>query len=333
MSFQASLDYAAICDATFSSLPDTAEAKARPGSIDLPFKLRQPLSTRSVNLTSTALGGDPPAAKYIQPAFRPLPPVRRTSSLQLSSLDFTFHFSLSPTVGSLHTPDESRPTHLLSHTVKEEEDDEDEDDAEDGPTQVLHLPPSLAHWAHPNSPYVPWPSPIRRDFVRPSTPNSLCPPLAHSRPVSRSGACAPEPTELPRLHRAVQALRKVSYGVNRLSRLFKRHLARRKRDPYPRAPSAAYNPEQASSVCIPPTLPEPPTLSTFSLESTKSNSLSLWLAKRKKDAAQNARSRLMTLEEYDRTGSWAHVRARKDSVMSSGVYSPYASVTTFAEHR
>jgi hypothetical protein len=51
---------------------------------------------------------------------------------------------------------------------------------------------------HPNSPYVPWDPPERWEIFRPPSPVSKVSIVSgcYSRPYSRSGARAPEPTEI-----------------------------------------------------------------------------------------------------------------------------------------
>ncbi|KAF8213351.1 hypothetical protein K438DRAFT_1088451 [Mycena galopus ATCC 62051] len=114
--------------------------------------------------------------------FRPLPPVLATSPLRFSSflddIDITTEFchaTTTPSVApSLKSESPSPPATPIFRQLSIE----------------------IPSVSHPNSPYVPWASPVRRNILRPLTPSSQMSGFSgYSRPYSRSGARAPEPQE------------------------------------------------------------------------------------------------------------------------------------------
>ncbi len=168
-------------------------------------------------------------------------------------------------------------------------------------TDVLHIPA----FSHPNSPYVPWTSPIRRDIIRPSTPTSMR--SHYSRPLSRSGAQAPEPADiwLPPSNRT---LRKVTKSIHTIRRVLKRSVSRFTKHV---SPTRIRRPSLSGSSGTPTAIPRnvhlrPRSPSAASLESTSTNTLAVWLATRKREADEwdLESHRFMTLADYDRAGSW-----------------------------
>ncbi|KAF9036415.1 hypothetical protein BDZ89DRAFT_1061722 [Hymenopellis radicata] len=263
---------------------------------------RTPLGDKPFNLnTSSNLFKDVVGSKYTSATFHPLPPLPRASSLQFSNTDFAFQ---SFTVSPLSSPPLSAPLHpsplAESHIVSDGKDD----DIEILPpitTDVFQIPA----FSHPNSPYVPWTSPIRRDIIRPSTPTSLR--SHYSRPLSRSGAQAPEPADiwLPR------TFRKVTKSIHNIRRVLKRSMSRFAKRV---SPTRIRHPSFSSSSGSPTSIPRnahlcPRSSSAASLESTSTNTLAIWLATRKREADEwdLESHRFMTLVEYDRAGSWTRL--------------------------
>ena len=115
------------------------------------------------------------------PFFRPLPPLPSASTLQLPSF---LNFSSQSLDSSADTPPHSSATSLpgsalfsSSHHVV----------VRRTKNTVFEGPHWIPAFHHPNSPYVPWSSPVRRRILPlPSSPSI-------SSPHIRSGAVAPEP--------------------------------------------------------------------------------------------------------------------------------------------
>src|SRR5882762_10297131 len=135
------------------------------------------------------------------PSFKPLPPMPESSPLRTSFLDFSLCSAplspesqleaTPPTIPSSISPQQSRKALT-----------QDQPKCDKSTSRKIHDDPFfIPAFQHPNSPYVPWAPPIRRRILRPfmagsrgSLMSSCC-----SRPVSRSGARAPEPTGTPEL--------------------------------------------------------------------------------------------------------------------------------------
>ncbi|KAF7310675.1 hypothetical protein HMN09_00610400 [Mycena chlorophos] len=174
-------------------------------------------------------------------------------------------------------------------------------------------PPALGlpSVCNPNSPYVPWESPVRRRYLRPlasPTPSQVS---RYSRPESRSGARAPEPTAPPRRFvRLSKSLKNIKQSLKQGVRHVKNALCRtQKTRPAPRP--------------TPPVTPPIPSPSV-SCESSKTNTLADWL----RDCAthiDSATPNYMTLEEYEERGSWRERDSRSVDAESE-VASPRLSV-------
>ncbi|KAG0709054.1 hypothetical protein DFH29DRAFT_993891 [Suillus ampliporus] len=192
-------------------------------------------------------------------------------------------------------------------------------------TKVYEGPHWLPAFHHPNSPYVPWPSAIRHRIL-PLTPESPISPRC-----SRSGAVAPEPwgsqsttetqtnvdkrsSSWKSFKRSVRSgLRSVKSVVSRIGKVPK--LSRRRADvnatnfgeyPYPSAGDYMVFAENPSS-----TSPSSPTedtsssrVSLDSLVSSDSVTLATWLAERQTTSDTPCEFPGMSLEEYERMGSW-----------------------------
>ncbi|KAJ7139850.1 hypothetical protein C8R44DRAFT_315451 [Mycena epipterygia] len=220
--------------------------------------------------------------------FQLLPPVLVTSPLRLPSfLDLTLQ-SLDnvPTAPSLKSESPS-------------------------PQPIIHpLSIEIPSVSHPNSPYVPWASPVRRNILRPLTPSSHVSGFSgYSRPYSRSGARAPEPQEpdcLPahnkflRLSRSFKNLRRtVKQGVKQVKNALKKT-------------SKAKSPEAvaAPTRCPSPIPPLPSSVRT-SCESSNTNTLAVWLRQCEMNV-ERATPRFMTFEEYEERGSWLDLTSVRD---------------------
>ncbi|KAJ7130084.1 hypothetical protein C8R43DRAFT_1025731 [Mycena crocata] len=186
------------------------------------------------------------------------------------------------------------------------------------PRQLSIEIPSVSH---PNSPYVPWASPIRRTYLRPLTPSSHVSGFSdYSRPYSRSGARAPEPQELEflpphnkflRLSKSFKNLRRtVKQGVQHVKNALKKTSKAK-------SPEVVNMPIRCPSPIAPP-LPSP----TTSCESSNTNTLADWLRQCEVNV-ERATPHFMTLEEYEERGSW------KDRISlvvdESGIRTPLVS--------
>ncbi|KAF5368558.1 hypothetical protein D9758_002430 [Tetrapyrgos nigripes] len=236
-------------------------------------------------------------------SFTPLPPISSDSSDIRTFLDFTFQsFSLS-TAPSIHLNVQSLSSPTLPPL----------------PTlsQPLFSPPSpkprpvlhVTSLCHPNSPYVPWDSPVRREIFRPLTPDSFASDFSrYSRPFSRSGARAPEPTEIPEAvnGRPRVKMLKVSQSVRNIRRSVKRNvakcfshlsLARSKPHDGPAGPSSPTHADDHILLYSPPPSP------TMSIDTSNTRSISLWLESCRQDRSLHD-VHCMSLEDYERMGSW-----------------------------
>uniref|UniRef100_A0A0W0FGT5 Uncharacterized protein n=1 Tax=Moniliophthora roreri TaxID=221103 RepID=A0A0W0FGT5_MONRR len=167
----------------------------------------------------------------------------------------------------------------------------------------IYIPSSICH---PNSPYVPWESPMRRQFLRPLTPDSY---VSRFSGFSRSGAVAPEPWDYEVHNRPLD---RISRGVRRIMTRVSRRLkktSKQGRDSPRSSTEGSRNRDVNPTAEDPlpqPTRPFARVRSTSSLETTNTNSLSLWLRARQQQAvSRHVDERyFMTLEEYERVGSW-----------------------------
>ncbi|KAI5897748.1 uncharacterized protein SCHCODRAFT_02486592 [Schizophyllum commune H4-8] len=136
---------------------------------------------------------------------------------------------------------------------------------------------NMPAFTHPNSPYVPWSSPIRRQICRPFfSSESVDPrPSVSVSTRTRSGARAPEPTFTPPRRKLVTA--RLSWGLKALQSSMQRKmrgaakkLRRSRADQWRKAGVADQH----------VTVPTWSDGSTMSLESVDSASLEEWLASR-----------------------------------------------------
>lgn len=269
------------------------------------------------------------------PSFKPLPPMPESSPLCTSFLDFSSH-STTP-LPEPHSktalpaiPSSTLPQQSYSALVQGQPRNDHLT------TQKIHDEPFLIPAIqHPNSPYVPWAPPVRRRILRPAAPTSHVSLLSshYSRPTSRSGARAPEPVETPEPVRTLspawrgwkQFRQSISHGASRIATYLgalKRPLANRQPVSSCTAKSDAIqirsiSPEDTFFVTDYSPSPTPPlaaltgrrpfTPSTVSLASSDSATLAAWLATRRRVALEERDydpGSLMTLDEYERMGSW-----------------------------
>lgn len=128
------------------------------------------------------------------PFFRPLPPLPSASTLQLPSF---LNFS-TQSLASVVDPPSRRSTASLPTSVLFRASSSPAASSRHVVTRkiknkkVFEGPQWIPAFHHPNSPYVPWSSPVRRRILPPPSP--LPPsPVCLSSPHIRSGAVAPEP--------------------------------------------------------------------------------------------------------------------------------------------
>ncbi|THU94835.1 hypothetical protein K435DRAFT_966693 [Dendrothele bispora CBS 962.96] len=244
--------------------------------------------------------GNPTAS----PPFLPLPPILSEPSVELRSfMDFTFQsFSLSTPPGTRSSTPAQPPLPSLS--------------------QPLFTPPSpkprpvlqLSTLNHPNSPYVPWDSPVRREIFRPLTPESFVSDFSqYSRPHSRSGARAPEPTELPEAEngRPYSRLPKLSQSIRNIRRSMKRnvvhvakritHLSRARSKSLDNLDVLPSSPSYVLDMELPP-CPRPSS-PCASVDTSNTRSVALWLESRRQDRYSRD-LHFISLEDYERRGSW-----------------------------
>ncbi|KAJ7783478.1 hypothetical protein DFH07DRAFT_1054728 [Mycena maculata] len=224
--------------------------------------------------------------------FQALPPVRVTSPLRLPSfLDLTLQsLDNEPTAPSLKSKSPS--------------------------PQPIQLSIEIPSVSHPNSPYVPWPSPVRRNILRPLTPASHVSAFSgYSRPYSRSGARAPEPQEPDSPIAPKNKFLRLSKSFKNLRRTVKEGVKLVKNALHGKKASKDKTPHTVEAPIpspIPP-LPSP----VESCESTHTTTLAEWLRQCEEDV-ERATPHCMTLDEYEERGSWMDLTDMRDeSEMSS----------------
>jgi hypothetical protein len=201
-------------------------------------------------------------------------------------------------------------------------------------TEIKEEPYRIPVFQHPNSPYVPWTRPIRRQILHPLTSalQLTVTSTTYSRSYSRSGASAPEPGEaamqrLPssRSWRNIRrtVIQNVQQVTKRLVKSFKsekpapalrvQHIPNSVGRVQKRMPSSPRQHIASRRLRSPASLD--------SVTSTDTNSLAIWLAARKREALEreNHPSSLMTLEEYECMGSWIDVTKAANGAWSCGV--------------
>ncbi|KAG5221543.1 hypothetical protein IMY05_C4378001700 [Salix suchowensis] len=171
-------------------------------------------------------------------------------------------------------------------------------------------------FSDPNSPYVPWAPSDREEVLQPlpTTPSSPSSGLvsADSRPYSRSGARAPEPTHRPEVDsRRVNLVRRSWRSVQQVVKKSVRRVVKRigcfSHSRRTSSPQPSLEPEwEQVSPPIPGSRSTSPRRS--SVTSIETNSLATWLAERRRQSLEHDGlwERRMSLAEYERMGSWIH---------------------------
>lgn len=264
--------------------------------------------------------------------FCPIPPLPSASTLQLPSfLNFSTTHSLTPSPENQCFPKSSHSlpasnlfrrssSHLSAPRVVIRKTKN---------AKVYEGPQWIPAFHHPNSPYVPWPSPKRRCILPPLTPES---PIS-SPPCSRSGAVAPEPwgshstTETqtnvekhPSSWKGV--MKSVRSGLRNVKNIISR-IGKVQKFSHRRANLSTRNcvddPSASDSVVFeeifPSTSLSPQTEDTSrsrasfgSLVSSDSTALAAWLAERHTTSDTSGECPGMSLEEYEMKGSWLDLR-------------------------
>lgn len=218
-----------------------------------------------------------------------------TSCMQLPSfLDFSFHTMT--TLPDL-TPTGRSPQPLLYafQPTTTERYNEVEPDT---------LIPSATH---PNSPYVPWAPQVRQEILQPLTAGSHMSYALdrYSRPLSRAGAQAPEPTEFrPESSRSGNKFLRVSRNIRNIKVTVKKNVEfvakyiKRLR----KVRSTHTNIQIHEQENLKAFQPNSPT----SFDSVETNTLVTWLQGRQYAAQERGRevSHYASLDEYERAGSW-----------------------------
>ncbi|KAJ7706467.1 hypothetical protein B0H17DRAFT_1037355 [Mycena rosella] len=172
--------------------------------------------------------------------------------------------------------------------------------------------------SHPNSPYVPWASPVRRNILRPLTPSSHVSGFSvYSRPYSRSGARAPEPQDPDSPPPAQNKFLRLSKSFKNIRRTVKQGMKHVKNAL--KKTSKAKSPETVDAPirCPPPLTiqcpsPTPPLPSpTASCESDNTTTLAVWLRQCEMNL-ERATPHFMTLQEYEERGSWIDLTSVRD---------------------
>ncbi|KAK0473163.1 hypothetical protein IW261DRAFT_1504693 [Armillaria novae-zelandiae] len=271
---------------------NVSERRSTPRSplVDKAFDLNGDVSNRFIGTSTDASPGN---HKLSEPStFHPLPPLPPSSSLQLSTLlDINFQpfafstgFPMSTPPIQSSPPISSSPGNRRNNTPATDE-------------SLFHMPVL----SHPNSPYI----------LRPLTPSSF---VSHySRPLSRSGAQAPEPPETeeaPSRQRPTRKLHKVSKSILNLRQAVRSVAQVTKRFKFAPKRRTHWQSDPLLIARHRPRLP-PPSPSSTSFDSTNTNSLAAWLAARQCEAKEwNLEAqRGVALEEYDRAGSWINLPA------------------------
>lgn len=180
-----------------------------------------------------------------------------------------------------------------------------------------------ASFNHPNSPYVPLASPVRREFFRPLTPESY---VSRFSGYSRSGAIAPEPWDHELYHSATfmkmsNNIRKIRRTVRRkLSKVARRFAAHKRPFTPVENKSSSWQPAlHTSRLSLPEALPIR-VMSHTSFDTTHTNSLAQWLnARHQAFINSHEEGYDMTLEDYERIGSWINFNSGHGGTFGCGV--------------
>lgn len=261
-------------------------------------------------------------------SFRPLPHLPSASTLQLPSfLNFSTTHSLTPSLLTNQCPpksSQSLPASILFHRSSSHVSVQPVIIRKTKNAKVYEGPQWIPAFHHPNSPYVPWPSPKRRHILCPLIPES---PIS-SPPCSRSGAVAPEPwgsqsnTETQtnvkkrssswrNLMKSIRSgLKGVKTSVSRIGKvqMFSRQHADVSTTNCSNDPTAddyVVVAENAPPTSLSPRISR---ASLDSLASSNSATLAAWLLERRTITNTSCKCPGMSLEEYEMMGSWLDLR-------------------------
>ncbi|EAU92899.2 hypothetical protein CC1G_03686 [Coprinopsis cinerea okayama7 len=215
--------------------------------------------------------------------FRTLPPIRRMPSLQVSLADITNPHSLSTPRRSLHQISETEAT-----------------------TYKLKLPLTLVH---PNSPYVPWDAPVRQKILCPASE------VPQDESEEETEETVPDPANRGDKKPIKHIWTALKSAPKTLKTRCQRLLGPRSKDlnsppsqPQPSEP-VPDNPDDSKEQVITYTLDashgalySPAT----SFRSSDTNTLAIWLAERQRKFLEKdcESGKIMTIEDYERLGSW-----------------------------
>jgi hypothetical protein len=243
-------------------------------------------------------------------SFHPIPPLPFASSLQLPSfLDFSLT-TIPAFRGAIVADSPSRTClHALQPNPARRINE----------VEAAHPPVSEAFVTipaavHPNSPYVPWASQVRQEILQPSTPASHMSGASdcYSRPLSRTGAQAPEPmyfppelsprngSKFPKVSKSIRNLKlavkkTVAQAAKCIMRLKKTHSSNSKVQLHRNDNTQTVQSRFSNRVSA----------SAASFESSETNTLAMWLESRQNAARERGREapHYASLDEYERAGS------------------------------
>ena len=295
--------------------------------------LHTPSTAGEVKLLSPKDSSSPSSPDII--SFRPLPPLPSASTLQLPSF---LNFS-SQSLDSLADPSPRRSTASLPASALFRVSSSPVPSSrrvvirKTKNSKVFEGPQWIPAFHHPNSPYVPWSSPVRRRILPPTSP--LPPsPLSLSSPRIRSGAVAPEPWASSTFSQAHYTSRKerlssswknFKHSVKKGVKTVISHLGKSTKSlktpctgqdmlrTYDDIDTAIVQPH-LSSDAMRATLFKAHSRSSrdslASLVSSDSKTLTAWLAERRATASCVADNipLEMSVEEYELMGSWLDLR-------------------------
>lgn len=254
------------------------------------------------------------------------------SICQTTFLDFSFHafnshstdlvLNCSILIDGNNSPSPLPPSSpVSSHQTSRHDNLEDRDGTHFDPqggdrSNIIESSIEDPAFTHPNSPYVPWTSAIRREFLRPLTPASLVSDFTgvYSRPHSRSGARAPEPLDSevhlpgPNIRSKVSEKLKnlrctIKFNIKQAAKHFTK-LARPFQFCGVRSLPSETLTQSRQVPYSTPVLPSP----TPSGESTNTTTLYTWLAERQKEIEEGSSpSNTISIDDYDRRGSWVDI--------------------------
>ncbi|KAG5353267.1 hypothetical protein C0989_009002 [Termitomyces sp. Mn162] len=228
-----------------------------------------------------------------------LPPLPYSSSLQLHSI-LSDIVTTSPAQWAT-----SRPLSLQHITPKTKNTSQNQQ------TAVFSFTPTAATRLaepspvmHPNNPYVPWTSEMRREYLRPSPSYSRCVDFGASK--SSSIVLLSEPIASSVNHRSSGALSKrtrLSASLRTLASTIGKNLKQ-----VAKRMSKYNGPSLTLDTTLEPAF-FPSILSSNSSESMDATTLSTWLSDRqhKQTEYEKTSTEEMTLDEYELRGSWTHL--------------------------